>query len=308
MTQSAEYFSSSEEQLWVNCRLAHQFRHELQFAPRLSNRKLSLGIIFHIGHEAIYKEHTLPEVLGFVDDAIELRKIEIEKAFAGEQVPADVVVNYAKDTALVRAMVKDYPAWLLESGVDVGYETVAVEQALTVEFPGTPYLFRGKLDLLQRNLTTERLRIVDAKTASSFSDDHTLYELSEQNGNYQLAVLATYDERPTELAYREARKMNPTTNPKSKPPYYREVPIRLTREEMVVRARTFAMNANAAHDPDRDIYPNPGACCGSWKNDWRQPCSRWHQGDDAKTALLESPAFEPRNPYERYEKEDGKDG
>ena len=254
----SDYFSTSEEQAFVNCRLAHHFRYMLGYGPKVTNAKLSLGTIFHIGFEYIYKEYTMEDVLAKVDEAIAERKAEISKAYP-KGVPGDVVMEFQKNSELVRHMVKDYRDWAQETGVDDGYVTVSVEEPLTVQFPGAPVPFKGKLDLLQRSERTGRLRVVDAKTRSSFTQDTTSYILSEQNGNYQLAVMAVYGERPTELAYREARKMNPVTNPRSKPPYFREIPIRLLKEEMKQRAKDFAQVCTIAKDPDHDIYANPGS-------------------------------------------------
>jgi len=300
----SEYFSTSEEQCFVNCRLAHKFQYDLGYGPAVTNSKLSLGIIFHIGFEWIYREATMDVVMAKVDEAIEARRQELVEASPKGKVPADIVLEFSKDSALVRAMVLDYPVWAAEAGVDMGYETVSVEEPLEVQFPGTDVLFRGKLDLLQRHEQTGRLRVVDAKTRKTFYKDTLPYQLSEQNGNYQLAVMAVYGERPTEMAYREARKMNPATNPRSKPPYYQEVRIRLTREEMLYRAEQFAKTANEAKDPDRQIYANPGSCCGSWKNDWSGPCQRVHMGMTPEAALLDSPGYAPKDPYERYREDE----
>jgi len=305
MTTSAasEYFSTSEEQCYANCRLAHYFQYEAGYAPAITNRKLSNGIIAHIGHEWLYREAPMDVVLGHMQDAIDKREAELKAASPKGVIPAELVMDFVKDSALVKAMIRDYPAWLKASGVDDGYETVSVEEALEVQFPNTPYIFRGKLDLLQRHKTTGRLRVVDFKTRDKFYKDTMPYQLSEQNGNYQLAVTAVYGERPTELAYREARKMNPETNPRSKPPYYQQIPIRLTKEEMLYRAKQFAETANEAKDPERRIYANPGSCCGSWKNDWQGPCQLVHQGLTPEQALLESPNYKPKDPYARYKEE-----
>ena len=307
MTESAappDYFSTSEEQCYVNCRLAHYFQYVLGWAPEVTNRKLSVGIIYHKGFEAIYLEHTDAEVQRIVDEAIAERRQELVEASPKGQVPAEVAMAFAQDRDLVKAMVADYRPWAEAAGVDEGYSTVSVEEPLVVQFPGTDVLFRGKLDLLQRHDTTGRLRVVDAKTRASFYKDTMPYQLSEQNGNYQLAVMATYGERPVEMAYREARKMNPKTNPKSKPPYYREVRIRLTKEEMLYRAEQFAATANEAKDPGRRIYANPAACCGSWKQDWAGPCQRVHMGMAPQEALLDAPGYAPKDPYQRYAEHD----
>ena len=296
-----QYFSTSEEQAFVNCRLGHHFKYDLGYGPKVTNNKLSLGTIFHIGFEYIYKEYPMADVMKAVEDAIQERKATIAAAYA-KGVPAEVAQEFITSSELVRNMVKDYPAWAKDTGIDEGYETVSVEEPLVVQFPDTDVLFRGKLDLLQRNNRTERLRVVDAKTRKSFTNDVYSYILSEQNGNYQLAVTAVYGERPTEMQYREARKMNPTTNPRSKPPYFMKFDIRLSQEEMVQRAHSFATVANAAKDPEKVVYANPGACCGTWKNDWREPCSLVQRGYDPLEALQECPMFEPQDPDERYNK------
>jgi len=298
------YFSTSEEQCFVNCRLAHKFQYDLRYAPAVTNSKLSLGIIFHLGFEAIYLEHSDDDVQRIVDEAIEARRQELVEASPKGKVPADLVLEFSKDSALVKAMVANYRPWAAAAGVDEGYETVSVEEALVVQFPGTDVLFRGKLDLLQRHTSTGRLRVVDAKTRKTFYKDTLPYQLSEQNGNYQLAVMAQYGERPTEMAYREARKMAPQTNPRSKPPYFQEVRIRLTKEEMLYRAEQFALTANTAKDPERQVYANPGSCCGSWKNDWSGPCQRVHQGMTPQEALLDAPGYAPKDPYERYKEDE----
>lgn len=156
---------------------------------------------------------------------------------------------------------------------------------------------------MQRNLKTKRLRIVDFKTAASFSTDNTKYQLSEQNGNYQLGITAVYGERPTELVYREARKMAPITNPRSKPPYFREIPVSLTRAEMQARMEEYIAISKEVTNPDRAIYANPGACCGSWKNDWQTPCIKVHAGMDPLEALETSTKYEPQDPNARYNEE-----
>lgn len=305
MTSAAqEYFSTSEEQCFVNCRLAHYFQYVLGYGPEVTNRKLSLGIIYHIGFEAIYLEHSDADVQRIVDEAIEERKQELVDAAGPKGVSADIAMEFAQDRDLVKAMVADYRPWAKAAGIDEGYTTVSVEEPLEVQFPNTNVIFRGKLDLLQRHDTTGRLRVVDAKTRQSFYKDTMPYQLSEQNGNYQLAVMAVYGERPVEMAYREARKMNPRTNPKSKPPYYREVRIRLTKEEMLYRAAQFARTANEAKDPEHRVYANPAACCGSWKQDWAGPCQRVHMGMTPEEALIDAPGYAPRDPYARYTEEE----
>jgi hypothetical protein len=155
------------------------------------------------------------------------------------------------------------------------------------------------MDLVQRSKKTGRLRVVDFKTARSIPIDMTGYFMAEQNGNYQLACMAVWGERPTELAYRFARKIVPSK--RTKPPYFAEKVIHLTKEELRQRVEIFRTVSEERFDPERAIYPQPENCCGSWKNDWRRPCMLVHAGVDPKTALEESPGYVLADAYQRYD-------
>ena len=260
-----------------------------------------MGIGYHEAMEVYYKGGSEADIVERLTEWAEERWGELEKA--GKQNEADVRVEFIQDRDLITDMALRYVDWALEEGLDEGYETVEVEESHYVQVPGAPCLLPVKFDLLQRNIDTGRLRIVDFKTRGQFYHDTTSYELSEQNGNYQLGVYALYGERPTELQYREARKMSPTLNPRSKPPYFRSVNVPLLREEMLHRAKEYARVANERFDPDHAIYSNPSGCCGSWKNDWRQPCRLVSMGESPEEALEHSPDFAPKSPYERYEED-----
>ena len=291
--------SSSEEVSFKTCRLAHLFQYGLEYGPKVTNRKLSVGIGFHAAMELRYKERNLNAQLGVIDDWAEERHAELK----ANGMTAEEWAEWAKDKDLLIEMVKGYDAWAFEAQLDKGYTTVSVEEKHYVTIPGAATILPIKLDLLQRNDLTGRLRIVDFKTRASFSSDTTGYQLSEQTGNYQLGITAVYEERPTELVYREARKMAPVTNPRSKPPYFREIFVTLTRQEMVARMEEYIAVSHEVTNPDKAIYANPGSCCGGWKNDWQAPCIKVHAGMDPLEALETSTKYEPRNPNARYDEE-----
>lgn len=292
-------FSSSEEVAFKTCPLAHHFAYGLRYAPSYTNERLDLGITFHEALEVYYR--------GGDQDAIEARLQErADERWAqiiavGLLKDESVREDFQKAKALVRDMAFRYIEWVREDGLDDDYETVEVEGKGTLQVPGAPCVMPWKLDLLQRRTDTGLLRIVDFKTRDSFSSNLTAYDLSEQNGNYALAVFAKYGEKPTEMAYREARKMSPTLNPRSKPPYFREVLIRLTPEAMAKRARDYAATAIERFREDRPIVANPSACCGSWKGDWRKPCLKVAEGMSPLEALETTMGYAPKDPYERYE-------
>ena len=291
--------SSSEEVAFKTCRLAHLFQYEHNYGPRLTNRKLSLGINVHGGLEVLYLGGSREDIFDRMEQHSEERWAEIQEVGADKDV--NTRVEFIKDRDLAVAMVNGYMDWVTIERIDDGYETVSVEEKLYMQVPGACAVMPLKMDLLQRKTKTGLLRVVDFKTAASFSTDLFKYQRSEQNGNYALGVYAVYGERPTEMSYRELRKMAPSTNPKSKPPYFREVLVRLTPEEMVTRAEEYAKVTVERFDSDRAIYANPSACCGSWKNDWQAPCLKVSQGMSPLEALEASHNYAPRDSYERYD-------
>jgi len=288
-------FSSSEEVAFKTCRLAHHFQYDLGYAPVITNRKLSIGIAAHLGLQAHYEGKSWEEIEDILAAFMDRRWREIEVGGLADDAATRVLFLQERD--LVLAMVKGYIEWV--APYDEDYETVAVEQAIYVQVPEAPCLMPVKIDLVQRHQGTGRLRIVDFKTRDRFTDDTTGYQLAEQNGNYSLAVFATYHERPTELAYRELRKVIPSG--RSKPPYFREIRVRLTVEEMRHRAEEYARVARERFNPDRAIFSNPSGCCGSWKSDWKEPCLKVAQGMTPLEALQSSPNYAPRDSYERYQ-------
>lgn len=295
-------FSSSEEVAYKTCKLAHHFEYVLGYRPRTTNRKLSVGITVHAGMELLYKGGSDAEIEALLKTLADERWAELEAGYS--EVPAEVRMDFIKDRDMVIAMVLGYRGWIAETGLDDDYTTEAIEEHHYIEVPGAPCVLPIKLDLLQRNKRSGKLRIVDFKTAASFSNDTTKYQLSEQNGNYQLGIFALYGERPTELAYRELRKIKPS--PRSKPPYYREVRVRLTSNEMKHRLKEYLATANERFGGRTNyiVVSNPSACCGSWKSDWQAPCLKVHEGYDPLTALENSPNYHKEDTYARYDEED----
>lgn len=288
-------FSSSEEVAYKTCRLAHHFQYDLGYAPVITNRKLSIGIAAHLGLQAFYEGKTPAEIETILAAYADRRWQEIVNGGLADDSATRVLFLQERD--LVLAMVAGYIEWV--APYDDNYETIAVEQAIHVQVPDAPCLLPVKIDLVQRHHATGRLRIVDFKTRDRFTEDTTGYQLAEQNGNYSLAVFAAYGERPTELAYRELRKVIPSG--RSKPPYFREIRVRLTVEEMRHRAEEYAQVARERFNPDRAIFSNPSGCCGSWKSDWKEPCLKVAQGMTPLEALQSSPNYAPRDSYERYQ-------
>ena len=291
--------SSSEETSFKTCRLAHHFQYVLGWQPKKTNSKLSTGIAFHEVMEVLYQGGSEADMRQRLAEWEEARWAEL--VAVGEQEDIVERAMFGQQSELVLAMVDNYLDWLEETGADEEYETVSVEEKLLVEVPGAATLMPCKLDLLQRSKVTGRLRIVDFKTRDKFYTDTTAYQLAEQNGNYMLAVFAVYGEWPAEMVYREVRKQANT--PRSKPPFVREIPVVVTKDEALYRAAEYARVSHEVADPNHLVYANPASCCGSWKNDYRDPCLKVHQGMDPLAALEASDKFAPKDAYQRYKEE-----
>ena len=304
MTTELPRMSSSEEVTFKTCRLAHHFQYVLGWQPVVTNSKLSTGIGFHEVMEVLYKT-------GGDVDAMRARYEEwkderwAEYEAAGEDSDILAKAKFGDQTELVWAMVENYLDWLEETGADDEWETVSVEEKLLVQVPGASTVLPCKLDLLQRHKETGLLRVVDFKTRDKFYTDTAGYQLGEQNGNYMLAVFAVYGEWPTEMAYREVRKQRKTN--RSKPPYVREIAVVVTKDEALYRAREYVETSHQAvlaHEGALEIIANPSSCCGGWKNDWREPCLKVHQGMTPLEALEASSKYAPKDPYARYSEEE----
>ena len=293
--------SSSEEVAFKNCRLAHAFQYIHGYQPKVTNDKLAKGIGFHEVMEVLYKGGTTEDMRARFDEwqADRLAEFGVKDTDDIEDLTLKVQLDH--EGTLVWAMVEQYLEWLEETGADDEWETVAVETKAYVELEGAATVLPVKFDLIQRHKVTKRLRIVDFKTRDKFYTDTTSYQMSEQNGNYTLAVFAIYGEWPTEMVYREVRKIK--ASKRSKPPYVREVEVVLTRDEAFQRAREYVAVSKEVADPDHLIYANPSACCGSWKNDWRDPCMKVRQGMTPLEALEASDKFAPKDAYARYQDE-----
>lgn len=290
-------FSTSEEKAWKTCRLAHLFKYGLRFSPKFTNRKLSLGTIVHKGLEAYYWGFSVTDIHGGLVLLNHMRWDEIVEAGYGED--AQAKKDWVKDSALAIEMVFNYIEWVTEEGLDMDWETVGCEVTGNINIPGFDLaVLPVKMDLVQRNKRTGRLRIVDFKTAAQFSTNMMAYQMGEQTGNYNLGAFAIYGEFATEFSYRELRKIIPSG--RSKPPYFRHLDFVMLKEEMVKRLEDWKAAATEALDPDRAIYPSPANCCGSWMNDWQVPCLKVYGGMDPLEALEDSDGFAPRDPYERY--------
>ncbi len=286
--------SSSEEITFKTCRLAHEFGYVQAYAPVVTNQKLSIGIGLHECLEAVYLN--LPWLVVFEKWATERWEELVAGGIADR---AEVRMQFVKDKAMVIHLVQGYIEWAAVNGIDLGWSVVEVEAKHYIDV-GAATLLPMKFDLLLRHDETGVLKLVDFKTAAGFSADaYTTFQLAEQTLNYAMGVFALYGQIP-EVEYRQLRKVN-RDNANSKPPYFREVNITVTKAEIVERQAEYRRVAEERMDPELRVYSNPSACCGSWKNDWQGPCLLVHQGFTPLEALEASPKYAPKDPYERYE-------
>lgn len=292
--------SSSEETTFKTCRLAHHFRYDLGWGPIITNSKLSTGTGVHECLEAYYTDQ--PWALALDAWAAE-RWDELVEGHGGEDsVPAEARLEFIKAKELIEIMVEGYIDWAEAEGLDDGWEVVEVEEKHYIDV-GAATILPMKFDLLLRHTASGRLRLVDFKTRASFSSDpYTGYQVAEQTLNYAMGVFAMHGQVP-EVEYRELRKVSQKGN--SKPPFYRSVILTVTQDEVLTRVEEYKRIAADRVDPDRSIYSNPSACCGSWKNDWAAPCRLVHQGFLPEEALeMSRSKYKPGDAYERYAEEE----
>lgn len=287
--------SSSEEMQFKTCRLAHHIHYDLRYSPRITNQKLSTGSGTHECLEAVYTGKDWMEAF---DKWAEGRWAELLDGYGSkEKVPAEARLDFVMAKGLIVEMVKGYIVWAEEEGLDDGYEVVEVEQKHYIDV-GAATQLPMKFDLLLRHKVTGQYVLVDFKTAASFSTDpYTGFQLAEQTLNYAMGVLALYGKVPA-VQYRQLRKIKPSG--RSKPPYYRAIDLTVTEAEVLARVEEYRKIATDRVDPDRAIYSNPSACCGSWKNDYQGPCLLVHQGYSPEEAMEMSSKYVKNDPYERY--------
>lgn len=293
--------SSSEEMALKNCRLAHHFRYDLGYGPIMTNSKLSVGTGVHECLEAAYRGDSWRDALeAWAED----RWDELELAYLGSEygVPAEERMDFIKHKELIEIMVEGYLEWAEAEGIDEGWEVVEIEERHYIDV-GAATIMPMKFDLLLRHEDSGRLKLVDFKTRKNFGGDpYTAYQLAEQTLNYAVGVFTLYGQVP-EVEYRELRKVSQKGN--SKPPFYRQVNLTVTKDEMLGRIEEYKIMAEVRVDENRAIYANPSSCCGSWKNDWAKPCLLVHQGFAPEEALeMSSSKFGKQDPYERYGEED----
>lgn len=287
--------SSSEEMTFKTCRLAHYFSYVLEYAPIITNQKLSTGSGVHECLEAVYTGGDWEQALTLWEGN---RWLELIKGYGADKVPAEAKVEYINARGLIATMVEGYIEWAEAEGLDEGYEVVEVEQKHYIDI-GAATVLPMKFDLLLKNTETGKYLLVDFKTAASFSKDpYTPFQLAEQTLNYAMGVLALYGSIP-DVQYRQLRKIKPSG--RSKPPYYRVIDLVVTEAEVLARVEEYKLIAEERTDPNLRVYSNPSACCGGWKNDWQGPCLLVHQGYTPEEAMeMSTHKYAKRDAYERY--------
>lgn len=286
--------------MFKTCRMAHHFGYVLGYKRTIMNRKLATGIVVHRGLEHVYRGDDSAGIEAAMDEEFSSQWSAIADN-QGAEGYGEAVVTFEKDSALAKAMVFGYPDWAKETGIDDDWDVIGIEESIRVTIPGATHDLPMRLDLTQRNKRNGRIRVRDFKTCKSFPLDMDGYRLGTQNGNYSLGIMAKYNERPTEFSYVFLRKMAPSTNPRSKPPYYEEKIITRTRGELEFRAKEFIRISNEITS-GYELYASPDNCCGSWKNDWKSPCLLVHEGLDPEEALISIPGYHKADTYkERYE-------
>ena len=158
--------SQSEFKLFRRCQRSWWLAYQARLVPRtLKSNALTLGILTHLGLEVMYDtnnlEHARQTVKQAALDAIEDDTVgtDAEKS------------EYIEIASTAQIYLEGYWNWVVETGADQRYETVALEQELEMPLcviDNVQWVFIGKLDRVVFDRSSQQRRFIDFKTTQSF--------------------------------------------------------------------------------------------------------------------------------------------
>lgn len=273
--------------------------------PEKLTGHLALGSRVHAALEAYYKGDT-EDPVAWIDakgkeDLAALDYDENVKPWDFDDMYTDMIMG--------RNCIKLYMEWLFETGADENYRTVTVEEKVEVPILGGRAVLRGKVDLLQEDITSGLLCTNDFKTYTRDDDLRGQLERSYQHWCYILAMKHNYPDRNVECArYSVIRKVKklPTTPPKS--PLVQRFTVPATRRSLATKKNQIEriateMLALRSKEDQAVFYPSPGKHC-TWC-DYRPPCDIADESTpETVLALLGNGRYVSGTRYDRYRDKD----
>ncbi len=315
-TKDIRYLRNSESELWRECRLKWYLTYFLGFLGEATNANFWLGTFVHYCLSEWYLGHVSnpAHLFWMISEEWLKQRQDFVVTVDGEDLDFDDLTQIKEYADLGIAMLEDYVDWATEhDDFDVLESELAYYLPL-IDHDGREFVFVSRLDLLTEN--SEGIRVIDFKTAKDLRDAKAVHTYP-QFRRYAWAVAVAHPEWAEEVvgsAWVALRKMNPATNPKSKPPYFATELIDLTPEELVqtgIELKTEATEILAAEERLRDgatprdvIYPNPRFDC-TWKCDFFHNglCSAWRSGLDV-TEQGKLHGSWGNDPYAEYKTDD----
>lgn len=295
---------------FLTCRRKWQYDYVLDFrsAEKLTG-PLALGTRVHAALEAYYSGET-DDPVAWIDQKgkDDLALLEVRD----DVKPWDLSQMY-EDMIVGRNCVTLYMEWLEETNADATFRTVSVEEKVEAPILGGRAILRGKVDLLQEDVTSGLLCSNDFKTTADWGgglEDQLIR--SYQHWCYLIALQYVYPDRNVECAqYTVLRKVKkiPSSPPKS--PLVSRFTVPSTRRSIgmkkaqIERIALEMLNLRDKDDP-AVFYPSPGRHC-SWC-DYKAPCDIADESPESVLALLSNGKYVQGTRYDRYKSnEENKD-
>lgn len=212
-------------------------------------------------------------------------------------------------------MLRGFVDWLESTGDMARWEVVGVESQFGkyIKVPlgngeVAEVLFRGKMDVIERDLVTGMLWVKDFKTTKSVMDEALIQmELNPQGPNYVWLLQENTPDVPVAgVSYLLLRKVQQSAT--AKPPFYHrlEVPVtpsrlRAAKRNMIAKVERIAeitRRLDAGEQADRVAPYTTGWWCKSCP--FRQPCMQMIKGNPkGGNAMLEE-LYVAGDPMKRY--------
>lgn len=294
----------SDIQNFLTCRRKWLYDYVLDFRPpEKTTGPLALGTRVHAALEAYYSGQTDDPVAWITKKGLEdMAALEM----SDNLMPWDLS-NMAKDMVIGENCMVAYMEWLEETNADANYRTVSVEEKVEVPILGGRAILRGKVDLLQEDVSNGLFCVNDFKTYARDDGLREQLERAYQHWCYLIGMQALYPERNVECArYTMLRKVEKF--PKTlTAPLIQQFNVPATRRNLktktaqIERIALEMINLRDKTDP-AIFYPTPGKHC-NWC-DYRQPCEIADESQEASLQLLRNGKYVSGTRYARYETKD----
>lgn len=286
---------------FLSCRRKWHYNYVLDFRPpeKLTG-PLALGTRVHAALEAYYKGETVDPV-AWIDQK---GKEDLEALDYNPDTKPWDYDNMYEDMIIGRNCMTLYMEWLEETGADANLRTVSVEEKVEVPILDGRAILRGKVDILQEDMTNGLLCVNDFKTYAREDGLREQLERTFQHWCYLIGMQHQYPDRIIDCAQytliRKTKKI-PTGTPKT--PFVQRFAVPATRRALATKKAQIERIASEMiylreqEDP-AVFYPSPGEPC-RWCP-YKAPCEIADESQEASVALLKNGNYVQGTRYDRY--------